>query len=60
MEHEADYHVFWKLCDVYERAAGSRTALNNYLTAIFHKGANLDLMAQELKKTIRKLKGGLC
>ena len=39
---EDTYRLFWELCDLYEKIAGSRTALNNFLTGAFRKAASLD------------------
>jgi hypothetical protein len=56
MEQDQVYNVFWELCDSYERMAGSRAALNSFLTRVFRRGANLEHVVSELRRSVQKLK----
>lgn len=48
--------ILWNLCDSYEKLTGSRTALNNFLTAAFRKQASTAHVMTALRRSIRELK----
>jgi len=52
----ADEEILWNLCDSYEKVAGSRAALNNFLTMLFRQGANVSHVITELRRSIKELK----